>query len=60
VRRLSEKALRTPIELGSNPNLASALVVGIGCDVLPVSEIGDGIAKSQSPVEVITTALSNS
>jgi altronate dehydratase large subunit len=48
------RSLQTLIGLGSNPNVAGALVVGIGCDPLSASEIGSGIAKSRKQVEVIT------
>ena len=50
----NERALRTLIGLGCNPNVAAALVVGIGCEILSSSQIGEGIAGSKKPVEVIT------
>ena len=50
----NEMALRTLIGLGANPNVAAAIVVGIGCEGLPPQDIGEGIAKSNKPVEVLT------
>lgn len=50
----TERATRTLVGIGSNPNVAAGLVVGLGCDHLPSSQIGDGISQSQKPVEVIT------
>jgi len=55
----NERALRTLIGLGSNPNVAAAIVVGIGCENPPPLEIGEGIAKSKKPVEVLTIIGSN-
>jgi altronate dehydratase large subunit len=50
----TERAMRTLVGMGSNPNVAAALVVGLGCDHLPASEIAEGIARSQKPVKVVT------
>jgi len=50
----NERALQTLVGLGCNPNVAAALVVGIGCDALSPFQIGDGIAKSKKAVEVVT------
>ena len=50
----NEMALRTLIGLGSNPNVAAAIVVGIGCEGLPPQDIAEGIAKSNKPVELLT------
>jgi altronate dehydratase large subunit len=50
----NEKALRTLIGLGANPNVAAAIVVGIGCDGIPAEDIAQGIAKSQKQVELLT------
>ncbi|MBU2534613.1 MAG: UxaA family hydrolase [Chloroflexota bacterium] len=54
LREDNERALRTLIGLGSNPNVAAAIVVGVGCENPPPLEIGEGIAKSKKPVEVLT------
>ena len=50
----NERALRTLIGLGCNPNVAAALVVGIGCESLSPSKIGEEIARSKKQVEVVT------
>ncbi|MBN2186438.1 MAG: UxaA family hydrolase [Dehalococcoidia bacterium] len=50
----NEMALRVLIGLGTNPNVAAAVVVGIGCDGLPAQDIAEGIAKSNKPLELIT------
>jgi len=54
LREDNERALRTLIGMGSNPNVAAAIVVGVGCENPPPVEIGEGIAKSKKPVEVLT------
>ena len=55
----NERALRILTGLGSNPNVAAAIVVGIGCENPSPPEIGEGIAKSKKPVEVLTIIGSN-
>jgi len=50
----NEMALRTLIGLGTNANVAAAIVVGIGCEGLPPEDIAEGIAKSNKPVELLT------
>jgi altronate dehydratase large subunit len=50
----TERAMRTLVGIGSNPNVAAALVVGLGCDHLSPPEIAEGIAQSKKPVEVVT------
>lgn len=42
---------RTLVGLGSNPNVAAALVVGIGTERHGAEEIADGIRKTGKPVE---------
>lgn len=48
-----EQTLRTLIGLGTNPNVAAVLVVGLGCEGIPIQETADEIAKSGKPVEAI-------
>ena len=55
----NKRALRTLIGLGCNPNVASCVVVGIGCEHVDMVALGDGIAKSKKPVEVLTVLGSN-
>ena len=50
----NEKALRVLSGIGSSPNVAAALVVGIGCENPSPGTIGDEIAKSKKPVKVLT------
>ncbi len=45
---------RTLVGLGCNPNVAGAIVVGVGCDGIPADPIAEGIAKSRKPVELVT------
>jgi altronate dehydratase large subunit len=56
----NEKALRVLAGIGSNPNFAAAIVVGVGCENPSPAKIGEEIAKSKKPVEVITMMESDS
>ncbi len=42
---------RTLISLGHNPNLASVLLVSLGCESVSVDEVAEGIARSGKPGE---------
>ncbi|MEM2539794.1 MAG: UxaA family hydrolase [Candidatus Methanomethylicia archaeon] len=53
-RRDNEQIIRTLVGIGKNPNVAACLVVGLGCEIRPPDMLGDKIAKSSKPVEVIT------
>lgn len=55
----NDRALRVLTGMGSNPNVAAAVVVGIGCENPSPSKIGEEIAKSKKPVEVLTVMESN-
>ena len=55
----NDRALRVLAGIGSNSNVAAAIVVGIGCENPSPSKIGEEIAKSQKPVEVLTVMESN-
>ncbi len=50
----NEKALRVLSGIGSSPNVAAAIVVGIGCENPSPATIGSEIAKSKKPVKVLT------
>lgn len=50
----NDKALRVLVGMGSSPNVAAAIVVGIGCENPSAAKIGEEIAKSKKPVEVLT------
>ena len=55
----NERALRTLVGIGSNPNVAAVIVVGIGCENPPPPKIAEEIAKTKKPVEVLTIMGSN-
>ncbi len=50
----NEKALRVLSGIGSSPNVAAAVVVGVGCENPSPAIIADEIAKSKKPVKVLT------
>jgi len=47
-------AVRTLIGLGKNPNVAGALVVGLGCEFTKADMLAGAIAASGKPVETIS------
>jgi len=49
----TEQVTRTLINLGKNPNVAAVLVVGLGCEMVKVEEVVDGIKESGKPVELV-------
>lgn len=49
-----EALRRTLVGLGKNPNVAAALVVGIGCELTSAEEIAKEIEESKKPTRVIT------
>ncbi len=49
-----EMVHRTLVGLGANPNVAAAIIVGIGCDGPPAGPIAEDIARSGKPVELVT------
>lgn len=48
-----DQTLRTLIGMGRNPNVASVLIVGLGCESVQSNLIADGIAITGKPVETI-------
>lgn len=44
---------RTLINLGKNPNVAAVLVVGLGCEMVKIEEVVEGIRESGKPVDAI-------
>jgi len=48
-----EQTLRTLIGLGKNPNVAAVLVVGLGCEGIPIQGTADEISKTGKPVKAI-------
>lgn len=47
------QTMRTLIGFGKNPNVAAVLVVGLGCEGIPIRETAAEIAASGKPVEVV-------
>lgn len=56
----NDRALRTLAGIGSNPNVAAVILVGIGCENPPPTQIGEKIAKSGKPIEILTVQGSKS
>jgi len=50
----NERAHRTLVGLGSNPNVAAALVVEIGCGMLSPEVMAQELAAAGTPVELIS------
>lgn len=48
-----EQTLRTLIGLGKNPNVAAVLVIGLGCEGMPIREVASEIATTGKPVEAL-------
>jgi altronate dehydratase large subunit len=44
---------RTLIGLGSNPNVAAAIIIGLGCESVSIDRVADGIAREGKPVEAL-------
>ena len=49
-----EWAVKTLVGLGANPNVHSALVVGIGCDKRTAEDLADDISRYKKPVEAVS------
>ncbi len=48
-----EQTVRTLIGMGKNPNVGAVLVVGLGCEGVPIREVASEIAETGKPVEVV-------
>jgi altronate dehydratase large subunit len=48
-----EAVERTLIGLGSNPNVAAVVLVGLGCESVSIDRVADGIARAGKPVETL-------
>lgn len=48
-----EQTLRILINLGKNPNVAAVLVVGLGCEGVPIQKVVAEIAITGKPVDVV-------
>ena len=49
----TEQVTRTLINLGKNPNVAAALVVGLGCEMVVTETLLEGIRESGKPAEAV-------
>ena len=50
----NDRAYRTLVGLGRNPNVAATLIVSIGCGMLAPDAMAQEIASSGTPVELVT------
>jgi altronate dehydratase large subunit len=50
----NDRARRTLVGLGSNPNVAGVVLLGIGCHMLDPEGMAQEIAASGTPVELVT------
>ncbi len=48
-----EQTVNTLIGLGKNPNIAAVLVVGLGCEGVPIAKVAEEISKTGKTVEVV-------
>ena len=48
-----EQTVNTLIGLGKNPNVAAVLVVGLGCEGVPITKVAEQIKATGKPVETI-------
>jgi len=50
-----EQTSRTLIGLGTNPNVAACLVVGLGCEQVSPEKLAEDISQSNKPVDSVTS-----
>ncbi len=48
----TEQVTRTLINLGKNPNIGGALVLGLGCEMVKADEVYEGIKATGKPVDM--------
>ena len=48
-----EQTVNTLIGIGKNPNIAAVLVVGLGCEGVPINKLAEEISKTGKPVDVV-------
>ena len=53
IKKDHEQTFRTLLGFGINPNVASVLVVGLGCEQISADKLADEIANADKPVESI-------
>ncbi len=49
----TEQVVRTLINLGKNPNVGAALIVGLGCEMAKAERVYEGIKASGKPVDML-------
>ena len=49
----TEQVVRTLINLGKNPNIGGALIVGLGCEMAKADRVYEAIKASGKPVEMV-------
>jgi len=49
----TEQVVRTLINLGKNPNVAAALVIGLGCEMADAERIGEAIKSTGKSVDLV-------
>jgi len=49
----TEQVTRTLVNLGKNPNCAAVLLIGLGCEMVKLEEVLEGIRESKKPVEAV-------
>jgi len=49
----TEQVVSTLINLGKNPNVAAALVIGLGCEMAAADQVYEGIKESGKPVDMV-------
>ena len=49
----TERVTKTLINLGKNPNVAAVLVVGLGCEMVEMDDVVEGIRESGKLVEAV-------
>ncbi len=50
-----EITLRTLGGIGRNPNIAALLIIGLGCEVCPASDIAEAVAPTAKQIEYLVT-----
>lgn len=50
----TKQVTRTLINLGKNPNVSAVLVVGLGCEMVELEEVVEGIRESGKRVETVS------
>jgi altronate dehydratase large subunit len=49
----TEQVTRTLINLGKNPNIGAVVLIGLGCEMVVLEEVFEGIKESGKPVDAV-------